>query len=122
MEAKVLLHYSVGYERVGQYRLERTAKPGGDCVKYSWPVILTSASGSGKFALVSLLAQLCGRQLAVLSLTHSTDAMVLFGGFEQTDSIRSQAGLRDRVLAWARLSAVAKLAGHCSSCYSTSCR
>jgi hypothetical protein len=110
----VSLHCSAGYVSVGQHRLERGLKGAGredssycqarqtlevlaGCVRYSWPVIPTGASGSGKSALVSLLAQLCGRQLAVLSLTQNTDTMELLGGFEQSDASRSLGGLKDRL-------------------------
>ena len=84
------------------------------CVEYSWPVVLTVASRSGKSALVSLLAQLCGRQLTVLSFTLSMDTMELLGGFEQSDASRSLGGLKERLLAWARDSAVALLVGQCT--------
>ena len=65
----------------------------------------------GKSALVSLLAQLCGRHLAVLLLIQSTDTMELLEGFKQSDASRRLDGLKDRLLAWARDSAVALLAG-----------
>ena len=71
-EVEVSLHCSPDYVSIGQHRLERGAGgrslqgglqllPGqaeslAGCVRYRWPVVLTGASGSGKSALVSLLA------------------------------------------------------------------
>ena len=55
------------------------------CVKQGWPVVLTGEAGTGKSSLVQLLAALCSRPLAVLSLTHATDTMELLGGFEQVN-------------------------------------
>ena len=72
------------------------------CVKQGWPVVLTGEAGTGKSSLVQLLAALCSRPLAVLSLTHATDTMELLGGFEQVDFDRNLGELRQRVLHWAR--------------------
>ena len=74
-EVEVSLHCSPDYVSIGQHRLERGAGgrslqggllllPGqaermevlAGRVRYRWPVVLTGASGSGKSALVSLLA------------------------------------------------------------------
>ena len=55
------------------------------CVKQEWPVVLTGEAGTGKSSLVQLLAALCSKPLAVLSLTHATDTMELLGGFEQVN-------------------------------------
>ena len=85
------------------------------CVKQGWPVVLTGEAGTGKSSLVKLLAALCSRPLAVLSLTHATDTMELLGGFEQVDFDRTQGELRQKILKWARDVAVDLLSKDTSS-------
>lgn len=40
-------------------------------------------SGCGKTSLVKTLAQLCGRELRVLSVNAAMDTIEILGGFEQ---------------------------------------
>ena len=78
-------------------------------------MVLTGEAGTGKSSLVQLLAALCSRPLAVLSLTHATDTMELLGGFEQVDFDRNLGELRQRVLHWARCVSVELLSKDTSS-------
>ncbi|RHY33814.1 hypothetical protein DYB32_001374 [Aphanomyces invadans] len=55
------------------------------CVRLQWPALLVGPSGSGKSAIVKLLASLTGHRLHELGLSSGTDATELLGCFEQVD-------------------------------------
>ncbi|CAK4340295.1 unnamed protein product [Aphanomyces euteiches] len=55
------------------------------CVRLQWPALLVGPSGSGKSAIVKLLAAMTGHRLHELGLSSGTDATELLGCFEQVD-------------------------------------
>ncbi|KAG8189752.1 hypothetical protein JTE90_012927 [Oedothorax gibbosus] len=53
------------------------------CVELNWMPILVGPAGSGKSAIVRLLAELSGHQLHIMSVNSEMDTVELLGGFEQ---------------------------------------
>lgn len=53
------------------------------CLENKLAALLVGPSGTGKTAMVQILAKLAGRSLAVLPLGAATDALELLGNFEQ---------------------------------------
>lgn len=62
--------------------MEATAR----CINQRWPVLLVGGNGTGKTAVVSMLAELCNNTLVELCLSPSSDVSELIGGFEQVES------------------------------------
>ncbi|KZT09211.1 midasin [Laetiporus sulphureus 93-53] len=57
----------------------------GTCISNNWLAILTGSHGTGKTALVRLMAHLCGKTLKELAVNSATDAADLLGGYEEID-------------------------------------
>lgn len=55
------------------------------CISKSWPLVLVGPSGSGKSAIVRLLAQLNGSKLREFMLTPDIDSTDLLGEFDQME-------------------------------------
>ena len=78
----------------------------GVCIQHGWLVIFTGPSGTGKTSLASLLSDIGGVHMEVLSMNGSIDTTDLLGGFEQVDFTSHVRQFAQRVLnAWDTMSA-----------------